>query len=320
MPDFHFRVTVDGDDADSEDCGAGQARFPPDHFCYEGETTGQNDKAKEAERLGTYCGLQKSFLYLPRGSKPCPPSPSASASCLSDSDNLLQVAVPQKPLLTEEEANRLAEELVSEQERMRRKAEKKRLKKKRHDKRIGSDGSVWSRMAGSPTRMSTGRVWYQLCPNWFPPQGRGPFHPGLEAQPPGPLRFEEAAAVFQETLRGGSQPDAAWERHSCLPQLALQDQRGGSPGLPLSTGFPCAFPHVELGPSGLHSLSCPGSTAPRAPGLLSPPLHYSPHHLSHSSWSLPHTRSRRPCPLHFQDSSKGWGILGLGPQHLPHTR
>ncbi|XP_032508770.1 tetratricopeptide repeat protein 31 isoform X4 [Phocoena sinus] len=155
MPDFHFRVTVDGDDADSEDCGAGQARFPPDHFCYEGETTGQNDKAKEAERLGTYCGLQKSFLYLPRGSKPCPPSPSASASCLSDSDNLLQVAVPQKPLLTEEEANRLAEELVSEQERMRRKAEKKRLKKKRHDKRIGSDGSVWSRMAGSPTRMST---------------------------------------------------------------------------------------------------------------------------------------------------------------------
>lgn len=77
-------------------------RFPPDHFCYEGETTGQNDKAKEVERLGTYCGLQKSFLYPPRGSKPCPPSPSASASCLSDSDNLLQVAVPQKPLLTEE--------------------------------------------------------------------------------------------------------------------------------------------------------------------------------------------------------------------------
>ncbi|XP_032508768.1 tetratricopeptide repeat protein 31 isoform X3 [Phocoena sinus] len=172
MPDFHFRVTVDGDDADSEDCGAGQARFPPDHFCYEGETTGQNDKAKEAERLGTYCGLQKSFLYLPRGSKPCPPSPSASASCLSDSDNLLQVAVPQKPLLTEEEANRLAEELVSEQERMRRKAEKKRLKKKRHDKRIGSDGSVWSRMAGSPTRMSTGRRgWEPTVQLWEPSSG-----------------------------------------------------------------------------------------------------------------------------------------------------
>lgn len=126
---FHFRVTVDGDGTDSEDCGAGQARLPPDHFCYEGETTGQNDKAKEAERLGTSCGLQKSFLYPPRGSKPCPQSPSASASCLSDSDNLLQ-AMPQRLLLTEEEANRLAEELVSEQERMKRKAEKKRLKKK----------------------------------------------------------------------------------------------------------------------------------------------------------------------------------------------
>ncbi|KAJ8797661.1 hypothetical protein J1605_017199 [Eschrichtius robustus] len=147
MPDFHFRVTVDGDGADSEDCGAGQARFPPDHFCYEGETTGQNDKAKEAERLGTYCGLQKSFLYPPRGSKPCPQSPCASASCLSDSDNLLQVAMPLRLLLTEEmrlqfsqspnshEASRLAEELVSEQERMKQKAEKKRLKKKRQKDR-----------------------------------------------------------------------------------------------------------------------------------------------------------------------------------------
>ncbi|KAJ8797662.1 hypothetical protein J1605_017200 [Eschrichtius robustus] len=36
--------------------------------------------------------------------------------------------------------------------------------------------------------------------------------------------FEEAAAVFQETLRGGSQPDAAWELHFCLLQLTLQDQ------------------------------------------------------------------------------------------------
>lgn len=37
----------------------------------------------------------------------------------------------------------------------------------------------------------------------------------------GPKRFEEAAAVFQETLRGGSQPDAARELHTCLLQLAL---------------------------------------------------------------------------------------------------
>ncbi|KAM9040144.1 LOW QUALITY PROTEIN: tetratricopeptide repeat protein 31 [Megaptera novaeangliae] len=498
MPDFHFRVTVDGDGADSEDCGAGQARFPPDHFCYEGETTGQNDKAKEAERLGTYCGLQKSFLYPPRGSKPCPQSPCASASCLSDSDNLLQVAMPQRLLLTEEEASRLAEELVSEQERMKQKAEKKRLKKKRQKdrkrrERLEQDGresnaNVYRQGMGAPPSSSGSPAQGQCCEeedsldlsstfvslalckvgDWPPsacrekglsqePQGRslGPQekmseegstpkeesprqshkaevrrraeepqlepvegvpegsgklhsfsllpHPSLPAiAPPEPsyplfspefgtsfaqngfhhkamvlftqalklnpwdhrlfgnrsfchewpgqpvaladaqvaltLRpgwprglfhlgkalmglqhFEEAAAVFQETLRGGSQPDAAWELHFCLLQLTLQDQ-GGSPGPPLSTGFPYAFPHVELGPSGLLSLSCPGSTAPRAPGLLSPPLHYPPHHLSHSSWSLPHTQSRRPCPLHFQDSSKGWGILGLGPQHLPHTR
>eukprot|EP00069_Balaena_mysticetus_P019658 bmy_12427T0 len=269
MPDFHFRVTVDGDGADSEDWGAGQARFPPDHFCYEGETTGQNDKAKEAERLGTYCGLQKSFLYPPRGSKPCPQSPCASASCLSDSDNLLQ------------EASRLAEELVSEQERMKRKAEKKRLKKKRQKdrkrrERLEQDG-----------RESNANV-YRQSEALQMGMGAPPSSSGSPAQ--GQCCEEE------------------------------QDQRGGSPGPPLSTGFPYAFPHVELGPSGLLSLSCPGSTAPRAPGLLSPPLHYPPHHLSHSSWSLPHTQSRRPCPLHFQDSSKGWGILGLGPQHLPHTR
>ncbi|XP_054945262.1 tetratricopeptide repeat protein 31 isoform X2 [Physeter macrocephalus] len=309
MPDFHFRVTVDGDGADSEDRGAGQARFPPDHFCYEGETTGQNDKAKEAERLGTYCGLQKSFLYPPQGSKPCPQSPSASASCLSDSDNLLQVAMPQRLLLTEEEANRLAEEPMSEQERMKRKAEKKRLKKKDRKQRehLEQDGGESNANVYRPRHCRWG---------WEPPSSSGNPAQGQCCEEE---HFEEAAAVFQETLRGGSQPDAAWELHSCLLQLAL-DQRGGSPGPPLSTGFPYAFPHVELGPSGLLSLSCPGSTAPRAPGLLSPPLHYPPHHLSHCSWSLPHTQSRRPCPLHLQDSSKGWGILGLGPQHLPHTR
>ncbi|XP_059883464.2 tetratricopeptide repeat protein 31 [Delphinus delphis] len=233
---FHFRVTVDGDGTDSEDWGAGQARLPPDHFCYEGETTGQNDKAKEAERLGTSCGLQKSFLYPPRGSKPCPQSPSASASCLSDSDNLLEVAMPQRLLLTEEEANRLAEELVSEQERMKRKAEKKRLKKKgaggqkdvmtKGSEAKGAFGAGWRGVQreclqaealqmgmraprpalGTQLRDSVARkrVWYQLCPKWFPLQGRGPLHPGLEAQPLGPPRFEEAAAVFQETLRGGS--------------------------------------------------------------------------------------------------------------------
>ncbi|KAB0361432.1 hypothetical protein FD754_005588 [Muntiacus muntjak] len=106
-------------------------------------------------------------------------------------------------------------------------------------------------------------------------------------------------------LRGGSQPDPA------------QDQRRGIPGLPPSTEFLHPFFHVELGPLSLFSCSCPGSTAPGAPGLLSPPLHYPQ---SESLWSLPQTQSRRLSPLHLQDSSKGWGILELGPQHLPHTR
>lgn len=134
--------------------------------------------------MGTYCGLQKSFLYPSQGSKPCSQRPSASASLPSSSDSLLQVPMPQKLLLTEEvrlsswgftfpqgsskphipisisspnldlsqsfhtclfiafslfschlpfllqEANRLAEELVAEEERVKQKAEKKRLKKK----------------------------------------------------------------------------------------------------------------------------------------------------------------------------------------------
>nr|XP_039334561.1 tetratricopeptide repeat protein 31 isoform X7 [Saimiri boliviensis boliviensis] len=105
------------------------------HLDDEGKSTGQSDRGKEAEGLGTYCGLRKSFLYPPQESEPCPQSPSASATFPSASDSLLQVAMPQKLLVTEEEANRLAEELVAEEERMKQKAEKKRLKKKRQKER-----------------------------------------------------------------------------------------------------------------------------------------------------------------------------------------
>ncbi|XP_037587373.1 tetratricopeptide repeat protein 31 isoform X7 [Cebus imitator] len=105
------------------------------HLDDEGKSTGQSDRGKGAEGLGTYCGLRKSFLYPPQESEPCPQSPSASATFPSASDSLLQVAMPQKLLVTEEEANRLAEELVAEEERMKQKAEKKRLKKKRQKER-----------------------------------------------------------------------------------------------------------------------------------------------------------------------------------------
>lgn len=71
-----------------------------DHFCDEGKTPRQSDMAKGVKGLGTYCGLRKSFLYPPQGSEPCPPSPSAPSP--GGSDSLLQVAMPQKLLLTEE--------------------------------------------------------------------------------------------------------------------------------------------------------------------------------------------------------------------------
>nr|XP_019605881.1 PREDICTED: tetratricopeptide repeat protein 31 isoform X1 [Rhinolophus sinicus] len=440
-----------------------------DHFCDEGETTGQSDRDKGAEGLGTYCSFPKSFLYTPQGSKPCPPRPSASASFPSSSDSLLHVAMPQKLLLTEEEANRLAEELVAEEERVKQKAEKKRLKKKRQkdrkrQKRLEQDSGELKAEAtpegdGSPPS-SPGNPAHGRCGeeedsldlsstfvslalrkvgDWPPstlrekelsqePQGKslgpqekmdqqddsspreesptqspkeeaslgllaaaiqqsqelaklgtsfaqkgfyreavGLFTQALKLNPrdhrlfgnrsfcherlgqpawaladaqvaltlrPGWPRglfrlgkalmglqlFEDAAAVFQETLRGGSQPDAARELHSCLQRLSLQDQPGRTHASPLPSRCPQPLPHTEPGASGLLSPSRPQNRAPRAPGLLSPPLHYPPCLLSPSNRPLPQTPSRSPCPVRLQNPSKSYDILGLGPRHLPQAR
>ncbi|XP_039096057.1 tetratricopeptide repeat protein 31 isoform X2 [Hyaena hyaena] len=442
-----------------------------DHFCDEAKTPGQSDRDKGAEGPGTYCGLRKSFLYPPQGSEPCDPcphSPSASASASGGSDSLLEVAMPQKLLLTEEEANHLAEELVAEEERMKQKAEKKRLKKKRQKDRRrqerleqeggdpkvkatpDGDGSPPS-SPGNPAQGQCGEeedlldlsstfvsLALRKVGDWPPsarrekglsqeprgkslgPQekmgqeeGRSPKEesprqspkaeasPGLPAaalqqsqelaklgtslaqngfyhkavvlftealklnprdhrlfgnrsfcherlgqpiwaladaqvaltlQPGWPRglfrlgkalmglqRFEEAAAVFQETLRGGSQPDAARELHTCLLNLAL-DQRGGIRAPHLTTGFPQPFSRAGPGATSLPSVRCPPSTAPRAPGLLSLPLPFPPCQLSHSNWTLPQTQSRRPHPLHLRGPSKGSSVLGLEPQHLPQAR
>ncbi|XP_023043755.2 tetratricopeptide repeat protein 31 isoform X3 [Piliocolobus tephrosceles] len=457
------------------------------HLDDEGKSTRQSDRGKGAEGLGTYCGLRKSFLYPPQESEPCPQSPSASATFSSVSDSLLQVAMPQKLLVTEEEANRLAEELVAEEERMKQKAEKKRLKKKRQKERkrqerleqycgepkasATSDGDESPPSSpGNPVQGQCGEEEDSLdlsstfvslalrkVGDWplsarrekglnQEPQGRGlplqkmsqteessprkerpqqspkaqekdlgrlrpqglldfaPYpqaSPGLLAaalqqsqelaklgtsfaqngfyheavilftqalklnpqdhrlfgnrsfcherlgQPVWALadaqvaltlrpgwprglfrlgkalmglqRFREAAAVFQETLRGGSQPDAARELRSCLLQLTLQGQRGGICVPPLSPGALQPLPRAELGASGLPSLRCPRSTAPRSPGLR-PLLHYPLCHRSHPSQPLSQTQSRRPHPLQPQHSSKGWDILGLGLQHLPQAR
>uniref|UniRef100_H0WHS8 Tetratricopeptide repeat domain 31 n=2 Tax=Otolemur garnettii TaxID=30611 RepID=H0WHS8_OTOGA len=345
-----------------------------DHFSDE-ETTGQSNNGKRAERLATYCGLRKSFLYPSQGPESSCQIPSASAfSCAPDS--LLQVALPQKLLVTEEEANRLAEELVAEEERMKQKTEKKRLKKKRQkerkrqerleqdcgeskakattdgdeslpcssgnpavgqcneeedsldlsstfvslalrkvgdrlpstrrekrlsqkaqgrgpgpqekmdqeegslpkeerpgqspkaqaspellgaalqqsqelaklgtsfaqngfyheavvlftqalklnpqDHRLFGNRSFCHERLGQPIwALADAQVALTLRPGW----PRGLFRLGKALM--GLQRFQEAAAVFQETLRGGPQPDAARELHSCLLQLTLQDQRGG---------------------------------------------------------------------------------------------
>lgn len=436
-----------------------------DHFSDEEETTVQNDKGKGAEGPGTYCSFQKSFLYPPQGSKPCPPRPPASASFPSGSDSLLQMAMPQKLLLTEEEANRLAEELVAEEERVKQKAEKKRLKKKRQkdrkrQKRLEQDGGESKAEAtpegdgsppSSPGNPAQGRcgeeedlldlsstfvsLALRKVGDWPPsalrekelsqePQGKslgpqekmdqqewsspreespkaeaslellaaalqqsqeladlgtsfaqngfyheavGLFTQALKLNPRdhrlfgnrsycherlgqpawaladaqvaltlrpgwprglfrlgkalmGLQRFEDAAAVFQETLRGGSQPDAARELHSCLQRLSLQDQPGRIHASPLPSRFPQPLPHFEPGASGLLSPSRPQSAASRAPGLLSPPLHYPPCLLSPSNWPLPQAPSRRPCPPRLQNPANGWGIRGLGPWHLPQAR
>ncbi|XP_032034243.1 tetratricopeptide repeat protein 31 isoform X3 [Hylobates moloch] len=442
------------------------------HLDDEGKSTAQSDRGKGAEGLGTYCGLRKSFLYPPQESEPRPQSPSASATFPSVSDSLLQVAMPQKLLVTEEEANRLAEELVAEEERMKQKAEKKRLKKKRQKERKRQErleqycgepkASTTSHgdesppsSPGNPVQGQCGEEEDSLdlsstfvslalrkVGDWRlsarrekglnqEPQGRGlalqkmgqeeesppreerpqqspkaQASPGLLAaalqqsqelaklgtsfaqngfyreavvlftqalklnpqdhrlfgnrsfcherlgQPVWALadaqvaltlrpgwprglfrlgkalmglqRFREAAAVFQETLRDGSQLDAARELRSCLLQLTLQGQRGGIRAPLLSPGALQRLPHAELAPSCLPSLRCPRSTAPRSPGpsplLHYPSWHYPSCHRSHPNQPFSQTQSRRPHPLQPQDPSKGWDILGLGLQHLPQAR
>lgn len=186
------------------------------------------------------------------------------------------------------------------------------LKLNPRDHRLFGNRSFCHERLGQPAwALADAQVALSLQPGW----PRGLFRLGKALM--GLQRFGEAAAVFQETLRGGSQPDAAWELHSCLLQLAL-DQQGRVCLPPRSTGVPQSLPHFGPGDSGLFPLS--QSTTSRAPGLLSSPLHYPPGHLSQPGWPLPQTPIRRPHPLPLQDHSKGWGVLGLGRRHLPQAR
>ncbi|XP_063569657.1 tetratricopeptide repeat protein 31 isoform X3 [Pongo abelii] len=187
------------------------------------------------------------------------------------------------------------------------------LKLNPQDHRLFGNRSFCHERLGQPAwALADAQVALTLRPGW----PRGLFRLGKALM--GLQRFREAAAVFQETLRDGSQPDAARELRSCLLQLTL-GQRGGICAPPLSPGALQPLPHAELAPSGLPSLRCPRSTARRSPGL-SPLLHYPSCHRSHPNQPLSQTQSRRPHPLQPQDPSKRWDILGLGLQHLPQAR
>ncbi|XP_045142576.1 tetratricopeptide repeat protein 31 isoform X2 [Echinops telfairi] len=432
---------------------------------HEAKTAGQSEGGKEAKGLSTYCGLQKAFLSCPQEARPRPQGPATSASFLRESESLLQVVMPQRILVTEEEANRLAEELVAEEERVKQKAAKKRLKKKRQkerklqerleqdggeatgktslrgdespppsprhpaqgqceeeedsldlsstfvslalrkvgdwpprarrDKRLSQDPPGRSQdpqgkrghEEGSPPReespsqspkvevsagllaaasqqsqelanlgthfaqngfyreavvlftqalklnpqdhrlfgnrsfcherlgqpawaLADAQVALTLRPGW----PRGLFRLGKALM--GLQRFEEAAAVFLETLRGGSQPDAARELHSCLCHLALEDKRKGMCVPPLSAWFSPPCTHAKPEPPGLLPLSPAGTTSPRTHGLLPPPTNYLPCHPSHPNGPLSQAQSRGTPPLYLHDPEKGW----RGSPHQPQTR
>ncbi|XP_063450905.1 tetratricopeptide repeat protein 31 isoform X9 [Pan paniscus] len=177
------------------------------------------------------------------------------------------------------------------------------LKLNPQDHRLFGNRSFCHERLGQPAwALADAQVALTLRPGW----------------PRGLFRLGKALMGLQETLRDGSQPDAARELRSCLLHLTL-GQRGGICAPPLSPGALQPLPHAELAPSGLPSLRCPRSTALRSPGL-SPLLHYPSCHRSHPNQPLSQTQSRRPHPLQPQDPSKGWDILGLGLQHLSQAR
>ncbi|XP_055097391.1 tetratricopeptide repeat protein 31 isoform X20 [Symphalangus syndactylus] len=193
------------------------------------------------------------------------------------------------------------------------------LKLNPQDHRLFGNRSFCHERLGQPVwALADAQVALTLRPGW----PRGLFRLGKALM--GLQRFREAAAVFQETLRDGSQPDAARELRSCLLQLTLQGQRGGIRAPLLSPGALQRLPHAELAPSCLPSLRCPRSTAPKSPGpsplLHYPSWHYPSCHRSHPNQPFSQTQSRRPHPLQPQDPSEGWDILGLGLQHLPQAR
>ncbi|XP_067324555.1 tetratricopeptide repeat protein 31 isoform X2 [Anolis sagrei] len=93
-----------------------------------GEEPEAEGKAWE-DTQGTFCGFKKSFLCKPP-SAPQQPSHHSDPDC-----QLLDIVLPQKQQLTAEEVEKNAEELVAEEERIKREAEKKRQKKKQKKKR-----------------------------------------------------------------------------------------------------------------------------------------------------------------------------------------
>ncbi|XP_070805225.1 tetratricopeptide repeat protein 31 [Pituophis catenifer annectens] len=90
------------------------------------EEDSDNDEVRNSPYT-TFCGFRRAFL--------CPPSAPLPPQSNHLDLALLGLALPQKPPLTAEEAERNAKLLVAEEERLKKKAEKKRMKKKRQKDR-----------------------------------------------------------------------------------------------------------------------------------------------------------------------------------------
>ncbi|KAH0615674.1 hypothetical protein JD844_025973 [Phrynosoma platyrhinos] len=116
----------------------------------------EEDKEEEEEGAwnatqGTFCGFKKFFLCKPPSDPPAHSSPACP---------YMGIVLPQQQQLTAEEAERNAEELVAEEERIKRKAEKKRQKKKAessHGKDVDDQGAGLPNSVGKPTEASPGR-------------------------------------------------------------------------------------------------------------------------------------------------------------------
>ncbi|XP_026572986.1 tetratricopeptide repeat protein 31 [Pseudonaja textilis] len=150
----------------------------------EAEEDSDNDEVQNGPYT-TFSGFQRAFLSPP--SFPLPPQSSNLDLALLGS------ALPQKPQLTAEEAERNAKLLVAEEERLKKKAEKKRMKKKRQKDRKRQEKRNLELKAKSETnKFSAGQDEGTLCDGL--PDSEGSFNEASPDRSPGSSMEEVEAA------------------------------------------------------------------------------------------------------------------------------